>query len=124
MTKVVTFQDLKVWQKAHGLVLGVYRASKDFPAEEKYGLAAQLRRSAVSVPANIAEGFKRKSKKAFSHFLNIADASLEETKYHLILSADLGYLPCAAFERLREQCDEAGRMLCGLDRSLIRTYHL
>ena len=118
MPKITTFKDLTVWQKAHKLVLDIFQATKSFPAEEKYGLATQLRRAAVSVPTNIAEGFKRKSKKDFSHFLNIADTSLEETKYHLLLAEDLGYLPSQLSRHPQEQCDEIGRMLCGLNRSL------
>ena len=65
-----TFKDLKVWQKAHMLVLEIYKITRNFPNEEKFGLTSQLRRSASSVPANIVEGFKRKSKRDYSHFLN------------------------------------------------------
>ena len=118
MEKIKTFKDLKVWQKAHQLVLDIYGATKELPAEEKYGLSAQLRRSAASMPTNIVEGFKRKSKKDFAHFLNMADTSLEETKYHLLLAKDLGYLPMGVFQGFQGQCDEVGRMLCGLNRSL------
>jgi four helix bundle protein len=113
-----TFRDLKVWQKAHELTLAVYKATHDFPTEEKYGLCSQIRRAAASVPTNIVEGFKRKGNKEFARFLNIADGSLEETKYHLILSFDLGYLYKEEYERIYGICDEVGRMLRGLERSI------
>jgi four helix bundle protein len=85
------FQDLQVWQKAHQLVLDVYRMSKGFPSHEIYGLTAQLRRAAVSIPANIAEGFRKRGKADKARFLNIAQGSLEEVRYYLILSKDLSY---------------------------------
>ena len=86
-----SFEDLIVWQKAHKLVLSIYRISKDFPREEIYGLTSQVRRAAISVPANIAEGFKKKSKAEKARFMNIAQSSLEECRYYLILTNELGY---------------------------------
>ncbi|BAZ43662.1 S23 ribosomal protein [Chondrocystis sp. NIES-4102] len=86
-----SFQDLIVWQKAHQLVLSIYRFSQNFPTSETYGLTSQLRRASVSIPANIAEGFKRKTLTDKLRFLNIAQSSLEEGRYYLILSADLNY---------------------------------
>lgn len=86
-----TFQDLIVWQKAHHLVLSVYRYSEGFPQREIYGLTSQLRRATISIPANIAEGFKKKGKADKIRFMNIAQGSLEECRYYLILSRDLGY---------------------------------
>jgi four helix bundle protein len=86
-----TFQDLVVWQKAHQLVLGVYKISGGFPKSEVYGLTSQFRRAAVSVPANIAEGFRKHSNADKVRFFNIAQGSLEEVRYYLILSCDLGY---------------------------------
>ncbi|HEX8131020.1 MAG TPA: four helix bundle protein [Pyrinomonadaceae bacterium] len=86
-----TFQDLIVWQKAHEFVLGAYRLSKSFPREEIYGLTSQFRRAAVSIPANIAEGFKKKGCSDKVRFMNIAQGSLEECRYYLILTNDLGY---------------------------------
>ncbi len=85
------FQDLIVWQKAHQLVLKVYRFSSNFPKTETYGLTSQLRRASVSVPANIAEGFRKKGLADKIRFLNIAQGSLEESRYYLILSNDLEY---------------------------------
>jgi four helix bundle protein len=103
-----SFQDLIVWQKSHALVLGVYRATARFPRTEQYGLAVQMQRAAVSFPANIAEGFGRASKLEKRRFLNIAQGSLEELRYYLILANDLGYsLPPS----LSIDVDEVGRML-------------
>jgi len=86
-----SFQDLLVWHKAHELVLAVYTLTAAFPKPETYGLSLQIRRSAVSVPANIAEGFRRRSRPEKARFLNMAESSLEETRYFLILARDLGY---------------------------------
>jgi four helix bundle protein len=86
-----TFQDLLVWQKAHELVMGVYRYSAGFPKSEIYGLASQFRRAAVSVPANIAEGFRKSGRQDKVRFMNIAQGSLEECRYYLILTHDLEY---------------------------------
>ncbi|WP_299427335.1 four helix bundle protein [uncultured Meiothermus sp.] len=85
------FQDLIVWQKAHQFVLSSYRLSGSFPSRETYGLTSQLRRAAISIPANIAEGFKKKTKPDKARYMNIAQASLEECRYYLILANDLGY---------------------------------
>ena len=86
-----TFRDLVVWQKAHALVLAVYSLTAGFPRHETYGLSMQLRRAAVSIPANIAEGFRRRGKQHKARFMNIAEGSLEECRYYLILTQDLGY---------------------------------
>jgi four helix bundle protein len=86
-----TFQDLIVWQKAHGFVLSVYKFTETFPKSEIYGLTSQFRRAAVSIPANIAEGFKKKGAADKVRFMNIAQSSLEECRYYLILSRDLEY---------------------------------
>ncbi|HOL17720.1 MAG TPA: four helix bundle protein [Bacillota bacterium] len=86
-----SFQDLVVWQKAHRFVLDVYRYTSGFPSNKEFCLTAQFRRAAVSVPANIAEGFKKKSKAEKIHYLNIAQGSLEECRYYLILAGDLHY---------------------------------
>jgi four helix bundle protein len=113
-----TFRDLKVWQKAHELVLEVYKLTKNFPTEEKYGLVSQLRRSAASVPTNIVEGFKRRSDKDYARFINIAEGSLEETKYHIILAHDLGYLKQDDYDNLTKLGDEVGKMLNGMYKKL------
>ena len=85
------FEDLVVWQKAHKLVLAVYRFSSCLPKSEEYGLVSQLTRSAVSVPANIAEGFKKRTKPEKLRYYNIAQGSLEECRYYLVLVRDLGF---------------------------------
>ena len=85
------FQDLIVWQKAHQFVLSIYRFTKLFPKEELYGLTSQARRASVSIPANIAEGFKKKTKPDKARYFNIAQGSLEESRYYLILARDLEY---------------------------------
>ena len=108
------FRDLKVWQRSHQLVLAVYRLTAQFPAHEQYGVTSQLRRAATSVPTNIAEGSKRRQPRDYARFLNIAEASLAETEYLLILSRDLGYLPTPDAEPLFAEADEISRMLNSL----------
>ena len=96
----------------------IYRVTSFFPKHERYGLIAQLRRSAVSIATNIVEGSKRKSRRDFAHFIDIADGSLEETKYHFLLARDLKYLEGGDFIRIDEMCDEVGRMLYGFHKKL------
>ena len=112
-----TFQDLTVWQKAHQFVLVVYPFTAAFPKAELYGLVSQLRRAAVSIPANIAEGFKKKSKLDKARFLNIAQGSLEECRYYLILAKDLNYGETAG---LTGQLEEVSKLLEAYSRSLLR----
>jgi len=88
-TKIERFEDLEVWKKAHKLAIETYNMTKKFPNEEKFGIVSQMRRSAVSVSANIAEGFKRRTPKDKSNFYNMSQSSLEELKYYFILSKDL-----------------------------------
>ena len=108
------FRDLKVWQKAHQLTLAVYRATANFPVEERYGLTIQIRKSASSIPSNISEGCGRGSDADFCRFLHIAMGSGSETEYHLLLSRDLGYLNTDDYERLQAQTTEVKRMLSAL----------
>ena len=103
-----SFQDLIVWQKAHQFVLSVYRVSKDFPREEMYGLTSRFRRAAISIPANIAEGFKKKGRLDKVRFMNIAQGSLEECRYYLILSNDLEY---GDTKTLMAQLEEVSKLL-------------
>jgi four helix bundle protein len=110
-----TFQDLVVSQKAHKLVLSVYKVTARFPRVEVYGLAAQFRRAAVSVAANIAEGFKRKHRTEKVRFFNIAHASLEEYRYYLLLSKDLGYNSGSGIDGLAE---EVSKLLQGYSDSI------
>jgi four helix bundle protein len=106
--KSKSFKDLIVWQKAHQLVLNVYKATKHFPKEETYGLTSQVRRSSVSVAANIAEGFKKKGIADKLKYMNIAQGSLSETDYHLLLANDLEYFNTSG---LSSNADEVGRLL-------------
>ncbi len=102
------FQDLEMWQFAHRWVLGIYRMTESFPKHELFGLTSQLRRAAVSVPANIAEGYRKKGTADKARFYNISQGSLEECRYYLILSRDLGY---AKTDLLESELDRIGRML-------------
>ena len=111
-----SFRDLVVWQKAHGFVLGVYRYTEAFPEREKYGLAHQLRRAAVSIPANIAEGFGKRSQPEKARFLNIAEGSLEECRYYLILSQDLGY---GQNDSLMSTLEETSKLLNAYVRTIL-----
>lgn len=86
-----SFRDLLVWRKAHEFVLAVYALTANFPKHETYGLSQQLRRAAVSIPANIAEGFRRRGKADKARFMNLAEGSLEECRYYLMLAHDLAY---------------------------------
>jgi four helix bundle protein len=111
-----SFEDLQVWQKAHAFVLGIYRMTAKFPSNETYGLSTQMRRAAVSVPANIAEGFKRRGKPDKARLMNVAEASLEEVRYYLRLATDLGYLSDAT---LAEDAAEVNRMLGAYARRIL-----
>ena len=108
------FTELKVWQKSHAFVLQVYRLTKSFPLEERYGLTSQLRRAALSVPTNVAEGAKRQTNAEYARFLNIAEGSLAESEYLLMVSRDLGYLTHATSKPLLAEADEIAKMLHGL----------
>jgi four helix bundle protein len=108
------FTDLKVWQRSHVLVLEIYRLTADFPVDERFGLVSQLRRAAMSVPTNIAEGSKRKGAQEYARFLNIAEGSLSETEYLLVVSRDLGYLQPEVAEQHLGEVEEIARMLYAL----------
>jgi four helix bundle protein len=110
-----SFKDLIVWQKAHQFVLMIYRYTAKFPKEETYGLTSQFRRAAVSIASNIAEGFVRRTKPDKVRVLNIAQGSLEECKYYVILSKDLGYGENPNLETLGE---EVGKLLNSYIRSI------
>lgn len=112
------FQELIVWQKAHEFVLSIYNISNDFPKFEIYGLISQIRRAAVSVPANIAEGFKKKTKPDKVKYMNIAQGSLEECRYYLILTKDLGY---GDTESLMSQLEEVSKLLEAYTASILNS---
>ena len=111
-----SFQELVVWQKAHEFVLGIYKLSKGFPRDEVYGLTSQFKRAAVSIPANIAEGFKKKGRNDKARFLNIAHGSLEECRYYLILARDLGY---GDTQQLTQQLEEVSRLLTSYTQAVL-----
>jgi four helix bundle protein len=112
------FRNLKVWQKAHALTLAVYRGTRSFPSDEKFGITSQLRRACASIAANIAEGCARSGDIEFARFVNVAAASASETDYHLLLARDLQYLEQSAYEVLFEQISEVKRMLNSFERTL------
>ena len=105
------FKQLKVWEKAHRLVLEIYRTTHQFPAEERFGLTAQLRRAAASVPSNIAEGCGRGGERELSRFVTIAAGSASEVEYQLLLARDLWYLGNEQYQELDKHINEVKRML-------------
>lgn len=112
------FRKLTVWQKSYEFVLGVYRYSKTFPREERYGLTSQLQRAVISIPANIAEGYERNHRKEYLQFLHIARGSLGEVETYLLLSRDLEYLTNEAYQALELQRRDIAKLLKGLINSL------
>jgi four helix bundle protein len=109
-----SYRDLIAWQKAKSVALDVYRCTRRFPRDEVYGLSSQMRRAAVSVPSNIAEGKGRYSRKEFVQFLYHARGSLLELQTQLSIARDLDYIDLAAFKSLESQTEELGRILNGL----------
>jgi four helix bundle protein len=105
------FKDLKVWHKAHGFVIDVYQQSRSFPADERFGLTSHLRKSATSIPSNIAEGCGREGERELARFLSIAAGSASESEYQLLLARDLGYLQRDVHRQLDDQVNEVKRML-------------
>jgi four helix bundle protein len=108
------FTELKVWQRSHQLVWAVYRLSKEFPPDERYGLLSQLRRAVLSVPTNIAEGSKRQGRQDYARFLNISEGSLAETEYLLMISRDLDYLKPEQTGPILKEIHEIAGMLNSL----------
>lgn len=105
------FTDLIVWQKAHEFVLETYKVTRDFPMEERFALCTQFQRAAVSIPANIAEGYKKLSKADKLRFLNISQGSLEECRYYIILSRDLSYINNNTYNELIRSLEETSKLL-------------
>jgi len=114
----ITFQDLIVWQKAHEFVLEVYSYTKNFPKTELYGLTSQFRRAAVSIAANIAEGFKKRGKKDKARFLNISHGSLEECRYYIILAKDLGY---GEKENLNQMLQDVSKLINAYSKAILNS---
>jgi len=115
---IKTYKDLLVWQKSMNLVTEIYKLSKSFPADEMYGLTCQIRRSAISIPSNIAEGSGRKSTADYIRFLYIATGSLYELQTQIEIALTLGYLKKTDFDKLYESSREIERMLSSLTRKL------
>lgn len=113
-----SFEDLIVWQKAHQFVLMVYSLTESFPKQEVFGLTSQFRRAAVSIAANIAEGFKKKGKAEKARFMNIAEGSLEECRYYLILTRDLKYGDVAD---LKKQIEEVSKLINAYSKAILTT---
>lgn len=111
------FEDLMVWRKAHRFVLGAYELTRLFPREEAYGLTSQFRRAAISIPANVAEGFRKRGAADKLRFLNVAQGSAEECRYYLILAKDLKY---GDQPELLELLDEVTRLLVGYAKGIVR----
>jgi four helix bundle protein len=114
----MNYRDLETWQKAMDMVQEVYEATRDFPKEEIYGLRSQIRRAAVSIPSNIAEGQGRESVKDFLRHLSIAYDSLCEAETQIVIAGRLGYIKDDASEKLMVRAGEVGRLINGLTRSL------
>ncbi|MCC6126282.1 MAG: four helix bundle protein [Pirellulales bacterium] len=112
------YRDLIVWQKAIELVVEIYRLTQTFPKEELYCLTSQIRRAAISIPSNIAEGQGRRTKKEFANFLSFAHGSLRETETQLTIAQRLGYAKPTTVEATLNRCAEIGRLLNGLSNSL------
>lgn len=108
---IQNFKDIFAWQKAHQLTLLVYKLTKKYPKDELYGLVSQSRRAAVSVPSNLAEGFKRRGLQEDAHFCNIAQASLEELRYQLLLAKDLGYITQQEFQNAENLSEETAKLI-------------
>lgn len=115
---IESWKDLEVWKKAHQMVLEVYKMTKKYPVVERFRLVDQLCRASASIPTNIAEGKGRNSLKEYIQFLSFAKGSLEETKYLLLLSKDLGYIDEKRYEGFVQNYDQVGKMLTGLIKSL------
>jgi four helix bundle protein len=112
------WRDLEVWKKAHGLVLEIYKLTAQFPKDEKYGFIDQLKRAAYSVPANIVEGQSRNTTKEYLSFLFNARGSVEEVRYFLLLSKDLGLINDPGYQRLEKEYEIVSKLLNGLIKSL------
>ncbi len=114
-----SFTDLVVWQRAHEFVLDVYKVTRIFPVEERFALCSQFQRAAISVPANIAEGYKKLSKADKLRFLNIAQGSLEECRYYIILSRDLLYINIETYNELIGKVEETSKLLNSYVRGVV-----
>lgn len=115
---VLNYRELMAWQRAMDYAVAVYQGTASFPAEEIYGLRAQVRRAAVSIPSNIAEGQGRRSTREFLHLLSVAHGSIRESETQLMLARRLGYMEDGALQQLLKDASEVGRLVNGLSNSL------
>ena len=116
--KIKSFTELTVWQRAHELSLEIYKLTSGFPRKEMFGVTSQVRRASASVAANVAQGFGRRTTRELLRSLQIAAGEMEETRYFLILSRDIGYVKGDDFGRISALCDSVGQLINGLARSL------
>lgn len=123
MEKTNSFIDLVMWQKSHDFVLESYKVTENYPKSELFGLVSQLRRAAISIPANIAEGYKRKGKIEKLRFFNISQGSLEECRYYLILSKDLNYINNEQYLFLMKKLEDASKSLNSYCKKLYEDAH-
>lgn len=123
-TKTNNFEDLDVWKNAHQFVLTVYKLTNLFPKEELFGLTSQFRRAAISIPANIAEGYKKRGIKDKLRFYNISEGSGEECRYYLILSKDLGYISLGDFEKYNSLLTSVSKQLSAYSNAIERNSNL
>lgn len=120
----ISFKDILAWQKAHEFVIKVYKTTKTFPEWERYGLCSQFQRAAVSIPANIAEGYKRLGTADKLHFMNIAQDSLEECRYYVLLTKDIGYINQHTHDVLNADIEEVSKLLNGYCKGITHRHYV
>ena len=120
----ISFKDILAWQKAHEFVIKVYKTTKTFPEWERYGLCSQFQRAAVSIPANIAEGYKRLGTADKLHFMNIAPGSLEEYRYYILLTKDIGYINQHTHDVLNADIEEVSKLLNGYCKGITHRHYV
>lgn len=120
----ISFKDILAWQKAHEFVIKVYKTTKTFPEWERYGLCSQFQRAAVSMPANIAEDYKRLGTADKLHFMNIAQGSLEECRYYVLLTKDIGYINQHTHDVLNADIEEVSKLLNGYCKGITHRHYV
>ena len=120
----ISFKDILAWQKAHEFVIKVYKTTKTFPEWERYGLCSQFQRAAVSIPANIAEGYKRLGTADKLHFMNIAQGSLEGCRYYVLLTKDIGYINQHTHDVLNADIEEVSKLLNGYCKGITHRHYV
>lgn len=120
----ISFKDILAWQKAHEFVIKVYKTTKTFPEWERYGLCSQFQRAAVSIPANIAEGYKRLGTADKLHFMNITPGSLEECRYYVLLTKDIGYINQHTHDVLNADIEEVSKLLNGYCKGITHRHYV